>query len=162
MPQLDFSTFMPQLVWLAITFTLLYLILTRIALPRIGGAIEQRQDKIADDLDRARTLKDETDKAIASYEQALAEARAKAHAIAQETRDRLAGEIEKEQARVEAQIADKVAAAEKQIARARQKAMSSVGEIALDVAGDIVAGLTGAKATRASLSGAVKQAMGEK
>ncbi|HHI81664.1 MAG TPA: F0F1 ATP synthase subunit B', partial [Rhizobiales bacterium] len=44
MPQLDTSTFMPQLVWLAITFFVLYVIMTRLALPRIGGAIEQRQD----------------------------------------------------------------------------------------------------------------------
>jgi len=94
MPQLDFSTFAPQLVWLAITFAVLYFIIAKFALPRIGGTIEQRSDKIANDLDRAQSLKDDVDKAIASYEQALAEAKSKAHAIAQETREKLGAEIE--------------------------------------------------------------------
>ena len=159
MPQLDTSTFMPQLVWLAITFFVLYVIMTRLALPRIGGAIEQRQDKIAGDLDMARTLKEDTDKAIAAYEQALAEARGKAHAIAQETRDKLAREIEAERSRVEAEIAEKTAAAEKKIAAARQLALDGVSTIASDVAGEIVTGLTGTKVSKTALGNAVNRVM---
>ena len=123
MPQLDFSTFAPQLVWLAITFAVLYFIIAKFALPRIGGTIEQRSDKIANDLDRAQSLKDDVDKAIASYEQALAEAKSKAHAIAQETREKLGAEIEAERQRVDALISDKVTEAEAAIAKAKTKAM---------------------------------------
>ena len=100
MPQMDFSTFSPQLIWLAITFIGLYLLMSRVALPKIGGVIEQRQSKIADDIDAAQSLKNDTDKAIAAYEQALAEARAKAHAIAQETRDKLNAEVDAERQRL--------------------------------------------------------------
>ena len=158
MPQLDFSTFAPQLVWLAITFAVLYFIIAKFALPRIGGTIEQRSDKIANDLDRAQSLKDDVDKAIASYEQALAEAKSKAHAIAQETREKLGAEIEAERQRVDALISDKVTEAEAAIAKAKTKAMGSVNKIATDLAGEIVTDLTGAKASDAAVSKAVENA----
>jgi len=158
MPQLDFSTFAPQLVWLAITFAVLYFIIAKFALPRIGGTIEQRSDKIANDLDRAQSLKDDVDKAIASYEQALAEAKSKAHAIAQETREKLGAEIEAERQRVDALISDKVSEAEAAIAKAKTRAMGSVNKIAADLAGEIVADLTGVKASDVAVSKAVENA----
>ena len=155
MPQLDFSTFASQLVWLTITFGFLYFVVAKFALPRIGGTIEQRADKIANDLDRAQSLKDDVDKAIASYEQALAEAKSKAHTIAQETRQKLGAEIEAERQRVDAQIAEKVTDAEKAINKAKTKAMGNVNKIASDLAGEIVADLTGKKASAAAVSKAV-------
>ena len=158
MPQLDFSTFSSQLVWLAITFTALYILIARVALPRIGGTIEQRSDKIASDLDRAQSMKDDVDKAIASYEAALADAKSKAHAIAQETREKLSAEIEAERARVDEEIAVKIADAEKTITAMKTKAMGEVGKIASDLAGEIVSDLTGTKATAAAASKAVAAA----
>ncbi len=157
MPQLDFSTFTPQLIWLAITFIGLYFLMSRVALPRIGGVIEQRQSKIADDLDAAQSLKNETDKAIAAYEQALAEARAKAHAIAQENRDKLNAEVEVERAKVDAEIAAKVEKAEDAINATKTAALKDVRRIAGDVAGDIVAQLTGAKVTTAAVTRAIER-----
>jgi len=158
MPQLDFSTFSSQLIWLAITFTALYILIARVALPRIGGTIEQRSDKIASDLDRAQAMKDDVDKAIASYEAALADAKSKAHAIAQETRDKLGAEIEAERARVDEEIAAKIADAETAITAMKTKAMGEVSKIASDLAGEIVSDLTGTKATAASVSKAVASA----
>ena len=161
MPQLNPSTFSPQLVWLAITFIGLYFLMSRAALPRIGGVIEQRRSKIADDLDAAQSLKNETDKAIAAYEQALADARAKAHSIIQETRDKLNEEIEAERSKVDAEIAEKLSAAEAAIAESKAQAMKDVRTIAGDVAGDIVSQLTGAKIAKATVTKAVAKAAGE-
>ena len=158
MPQLDFSTFSPQLIWLAITFIGLYLLMSRVALPKIGGVIEQRQSKIADDLDTAQSLKNDTEKAIAAYEQALAEARAKAHTIAQETRDKLNAEVEAERAKVDAEIADKVSQAETAINKMKADALKDVTRIAGDVAGDIVGQLTGAKVSKAAVTKAIEKA----
>ena len=89
LPQLNVADFAPQLIWLALTFGLLYLIMSRVALPRIGEVIEERSQRIQRDLDEAERLKGETEKALGAYEQALAEARAKAQGIAKETRDKL-------------------------------------------------------------------------
>lgn len=161
MPQLDFSTFAPQLVWLAITFTILYIVINKFALPRIGGTIEQRSGKIASDLDRAQGLKEDTEKAIASYEKALAEAKAKAHAIGQETREKLSAEVEAERLQADAMIAEKVAAAEKTIAATKTRAMGEVNKIATDLASEIVSDLTGSKLSATAVAKAVSDAAGK-
>jgi F-type H+-transporting ATPase subunit b len=142
-PPLDTSTFASQFFWLAITFALLYYLMSRIALPRIGEVIEERRGRIQRDLDEAARLKDETAKALASYEQALSDARGKAQAIAGETRDRLTAEVDKERGRVEGQIASKMADTEKRILETKTAALSRVNEIVTDTAGAIVTKLIG-------------------
>ena len=93
MPQLNPLDWAPQLIWLVITFGVLYLLMKRVALPKIGSVIEMRQGRIAGDLEEADKLRRETQEAIAAYEQALAEAKARAHAIAQEARNKLKDEV---------------------------------------------------------------------
>ncbi|KAB2919520.1 MAG: F0F1 ATP synthase subunit B [Hyphomicrobiaceae bacterium] len=147
-PPLDPGTFAPQLIWLALTFGLLYLILSRVALPRVGEVIEERSDRIKRDLGQAEKLKEETEQALAAYEQALAEARGKANAIAKSMRDNLTAEVDKERAKVEALIAQKLTEAEARIAQTKSKALASVNDIATDIAGAIVTKLTGAEVSK--------------
>src|SRR5439155_105097 len=97
-PPLDPGTFAPQLVWLALSLGLLYLLLKRVALPRVGEVIEERADRIKRDLEQAEKLKAETEAALANYEQALGEARTKANAMAKGMRDKLTAEVGKERA----------------------------------------------------------------
>lgn len=143
MPQLEFHTFVPQLVWLAITFGFLYLMMARVALPRIANVLEERRDRIADDLDQAEQFKRQTDEAIAAYEKALADARANAHEIAQATRDKLNEETERQRKSIEARLAEKIAAAEKQIAATKEKALGNVRAVAIEVADAVVTELLG-------------------
>ena len=154
MPQLAFETFVPQLVWLVITFGFLYLMMARVALPRIATVLEERRDRIADDLDQAEQFKLQTDDAIAAYEKALADARANAHEIAQATRDRLHEETERQRQSIEARLAEKIAAAEKQIAATKEKALGNVRAVAIDVAEAVVTELLGS-ADRAAAERAV-------
>ncbi len=158
---LDSGTFVPQLVWLALTFGLLYLLLKRFALPRVGEVIEERQERIKRDLERAEKLKVETEQALANYEQALAEARAKANAIAKDVRDRLAGEVDKERAAVDAQIARKVADAEARIAQSKAKAMASVADIAAETASAVVGKLLGKEVSKDEIQRALVQRAAE-
>ena len=139
MPQLDFATFAPQLVWLTIVFGVLYLVRARVALPRIATVIEERRDRIADDLDTATQLKRNTEDAITSYETALQDARAKAHAIAQETRDRLSAETDARRAELEGQLNARIKEADARIKTTKDKALSNVRDVAVDVA-DAIAG----------------------
>jgi F-type H+-transporting ATPase subunit b len=154
-PPLDPATFVPQLVWLAIAFGLLYLLLSRVALPRVGEVIEERADRIRRDLDQAEKLKAETAGALAAYEQALAEARSKAGGIIKTMRDGLTAEVDKERARVEAQIAQKVAEAEARIEQTKSRALASVNDIATETAGAIVKKLIDADVSKDELQKAL-------
>lgn len=142
-PPFDTHTFAPQLVWLAIIFGALYWVLSRVALPRIGSVIEERRDRIQRDLAEAERMKAETDAALKAYEQAMAEARGKAQGIARDTRETLAADIDRERQRVDAEIATKIAATEKQIADTKARALASVNDIAVDTASAIVQRLIG-------------------
>lgn len=159
MPQLELHDFAPQLIWLAISFIALYVVMARVALPRIATVIEERRDRIASDLDQAEQLKRNTDEAIAAYEEALAKARTRALAIAQETREALAGEVEAEKTQAEEQIAEKMAEAEKRIADAKTAALKSVNKVAADAAETIVNELIGGKLTKAEVNKAVAKAL---
>lgn len=159
MPQLAFETFVPQLVWLAIVFAVLYVLMSRIALPRIASVIEGRRDRIASDLDEAARSKRQTDEAIAAYERALKEARDKAHAIAQETRDKLAAETERQKLDIEAKLAEKIGQAEAAIAATKASALANVRTVAVDVAAAIVGRLLGEDADKATTERAVDAAL---
>jgi F-type H+-transporting ATPase subunit b len=160
-PPLDAGTFVPQLVWLALTLGLLYLLLRRVVLPRVGEAIEERADRIKRDLEQAEKLKGETEDALATYEQALAEARAKSNAMAKSMRDKLTAEVDKERAKVDAAIAAKLSEAERRIADTKSKALHSVGDIAGDVAGAIVARLIGKEVSKDEVKKALVQRAAE-
>jgi F-type H+-transporting ATPase subunit b len=142
-PPFDPGTFAPQLVWLALTFGLLYLLLSRVALPRIGEVLDERRDRIQRDLAEAERLKVETDAALKGYEQALSDARGKAQGLAKTTRDTLHAEVEAERHRVEHDLAAKVAETETRIAETKDRALAGVQDIAVDTAGAIVSKLIG-------------------
>jgi F-type H+-transporting ATPase subunit b len=154
-PPFDPSTYASQLVSLAIAFAALYLIVSRIALPRVGAVIDARQNKIEGDLAEAQKLKDESEAALKAYESDLATARSKAQAIGAETRDRLNAASEAERKTLEDKLAARLADAEKTIAATRATAMSNVRGIAADAAGAIVQRLTGAAPDGKAVASAV-------
>ncbi|WP_041375605.1 F0F1 ATP synthase subunit B [Polymorphum gilvum] len=158
-PPFDASTFASQLLWLAITFGLFYWIMKNVALPRIAGILEDRRDRIAGDLAEADRLKRDTDEAIAAYEQALAEARAKARGIAHDTREKLKAENDARREKAEAGIATKLSEAEARIASIKTEALAQVGEIATETSSALVEALIGKTPTKTDLNKAVKAAM---
>jgi F-type H+-transporting ATPase subunit b len=143
-PPFQKDTFASQLVSLAIAFVALYLIVSRIALPRVGSLLDERQNAIDGDLAEAERLKNESDGALKAYESELAAARSRAQAIGAETRERLNAASEAERKTLEGQLAQRLAEAEKTIAATRATAMSNVRGIAADAAAAIVQRLTGA------------------
>jgi F-type H+-transporting ATPase subunit b len=157
-PPFDSSTFPSQLLWLAITFGLFYLFLKKVVLPRVGGILEVRRDRIAQDLDQAARMKGEADAAVAAYEQELAEARAKSNAIAQQARDKAKADADAERSTVEAALENKLAEAETHIASIKTSAMKEVGTIAEQTAAAIVQELVGAKVDKADVAAAVTAA----
>lgn len=142
-PPFQSEHFPSQVLWLTVTFILLYVLMSRIALPRIGAIFAERSKRIADDLAAAQRSKEQSEAANAAYQKALADARGRAQAIAAETRERQAAEAETANKRLESQLHEKLAAAERSIATTRASAMGNVGSIAAETAAAIVERLIG-------------------
>jgi len=159
-PPFDSSTYPSQILWLAITFGLLYVFLKKVVLPRLGGIIEVRRDRIAQDLDQAARMKEEADAAVAAYEQELAEARASANVIGQKARDEARAEAEAERKRVEGELDGKLAKSEQHIAAIKAKALGEVDTIAEDTAAAIIRQLVGGTVDKAAIAAAVKATKG--
>ncbi len=153
-PPFNPEHFASQLLWLAIAFGLLYWMISKIAAPRIGGILEARRERIQADLTEAERARAETDAAIAAYEQSLAEAKAKASAIATETRERVAKELDARRKGVEEELHGKLAAAETEISAIKTKALGDVDAIATETAEAIVTMLIG-KSSREEAAAAV-------
>ena len=154
-PPFESQTFASQLVWLAIAFVLLYVLMAKLALPRVASIIEGRQKRIADDIGEAGRLKTQSDEAVAAYEKALADARARAQTIANETRDSQAAAAEARRKTLEDELNGKLAEAEKTIATTKQAAMSNVRRIAEDATRAIVERLIGAAPSEKAVADAV-------
>ena len=158
-PPFQKDTFASQLVSLLIAFVALYLIVSKIALPRVGGVLDARQNAIDGDLSEAQKLKDASDEALKAYEAELASARSRAQAISAETRDRLNAASEAERKTLEERLSLKLAEAEKTIASTREAAMSNVRGIAADAAAAIVQRLTGFVPDGKSVDSAVEASL---
>jgi F-type H+-transporting ATPase subunit b len=160
-PPFQSQNFPSQLFWLALTFVLLYALMSKVALPRIGAILEDRSKRIADDLAAARQFKERSDAAHEAYEKSLADARTRAQSIANAMREQQAAEAEGINRRLESQLHDKLAAAEQSIGATRTAAMANVGSIAADTASAIVERLVGQSPPAADVATAVGEALKE-
>jgi len=158
-PPFNSATFASQLLWLAITFAVLYWLLKSVAIPRIGGILKARAERIAADLEQAQQAKSQSEAAVADYEKALATARANANAIAAKARDEAKAAADAERAATEAELNKKIAASEASIGAIKQRALSEVGGIAGETAAAIVNALLGADVAEGAVKSAVADVM---
>lgn len=160
MPQLDFTTYVPQIIWLVITFVAMFLVMWKICVPKIGGALEARQKKIEQNLERAAELKAEAEAAIESYEKALAEARASAHDEIVKVQADLKAKQDAEEAKLSESLQARIKEGEAAIDKALQDALSGLDAMAADVATAACERLTGeapdAKAVEKAVADAAK------
>ncbi len=162
MPQFDPAYFATQLFWLAITFVALYLLMSRVALPKIGAVLEERQRKIEENLDKAAQLKAEAEAAVASYEHALAASRERARSVLHETNEKLAAEAEVRTRELNAKLGEQIKAGEARIAAAKESALANVRNVAAEVAAACVSRIAGVTVDKAKVEAAVAVALGEK
>lgn len=144
MPQLDFTTFPNQIFWLVVTLLVIYFVLSRIALPRIGGVLAERKGMITNDLAAAEELKLSAVSAEKAYNDALVRARGEATMIVNEAKADIQKDLAKAIAQADIQIAAKSAESEKRIGEIRAGALDAIAEVAKDTAQELVAALGGA------------------
>ena len=157
-PPFDPTYFASQLFWLAISFFVLYVLLSRFVLPRIGGAIEERRDRIADDLDTAAQLKAQADETVRAYEKSLADARAKAHSVAAEAKAAADAEIADAIRKADAELEAQMAESEDRIRASRDAALGEVRTIAAGAAVVAVEHLAGLEVSESDAAKAVDAA----
>lgn len=141
MPQLNFDTFPNQIFWLVLSLIVVYFIVSKVILPRIGGVLEERHSVISDYIAQAADFKKQAEQAEADYETALNEARTEAQAIAAEAKAEIQKELDKAVAKADAEIAAKTAESEKAISAIRESATENVREVATATTREIVAAL---------------------
>lgn len=154
MPQLDFSTWGNQIFWLIVTLVVIYMVLSRVALPRIAGILAERQGTITNDIAAAEDLKAKAQEAEAAYDKALADARAEAHRIVAEAKAEIQSDLDAAIAKADAEIAAKAAESEKAIGEIRAGAAQAVDQVAKETAQEIVAAM-GGSADAAAVTAAV-------
>lgn len=142
-PPFRVETFPSQLFWLAITFGFLFVVLWRIVGPRVSGVLAERKQRIAGDLGAAEKHRRDAEAASAAYQAALATARARAQAVADENRKRIASAVDDAKAKADAEARKAVGAAEARIASLQAEAKNNVSVAAQDAAVEIVSRLTG-------------------
>lgn len=157
-PPFDAANFAPQIIWLALTFGALYLLMSRIALPRVEGILKDRHAHISSDIAKAIEMQKQADAAGAAYEKKLAEAKARAQVTAQQTHARLAAESQAERKALENSLGARLAAAEAEIAATKTQAMANVEAIAREAAAAIIEHITGWEADAEEIAKAVAAA----
>ena len=158
MPQLDFSSFGNQIFWLVVTLVVIYVILTRVALPRIADVLAERRESISNDIAAAEDLKLKAVEAEEAYNKALADARVEAGNIVDAAKAEMKAELASAIAKADGEIAEKVAEGEKTIQEIRSNALESVEEVAKSTASALI-GALGGKDDAKSVDKAVSREM---
>jgi F-type H+-transporting ATPase subunit b len=161
MPQFDPAVWMPQLIWLAITFLALYLLMSKVALPRVSEVLEEREERINESLRKAERLKLNAEDAIASYEKTVADVRANAAEVLREAREEAAVESAKQNAELGERLAAEVRAAEERINHAREVAITGLRDVAISVSGAALERLIGQGVDERTLTSAVDAVLRE-
>lgn len=160
MPQLDATTYLPQLFWLAVTFAALLLLMSLVAMPQLGKALDARRARVDDDLARAAEMKSEAEAVMAAYQRTLAAARNEAQTALRETIDRLASEAAERQRQLAVALAQEIQAAEHRIAEAKARALADIRGVAVEIASLTATKLTGSPADARQVERAVDAVLG--
>ena len=161
MPQLDISAFSPQIIWLIITFLLLYVLMAKVALPRIGNILEQRQARIDDNLDMAQSLKNESNIDAESYDHTIAEAREQARKSIQEITKEMSIEASRQQDELSKRLLKELKSAEEQIKDAKTLAVKNIHKSAASLTSKTVKILIGEKPTEKAIDESISSAIYE-
>ena len=158
MPQLDPSVFSPQLIWLAISFLVLYILMARVALPKVARVLKERETRIEGNIEKAEMLREQAEEALKAYEHAIAKAKAEAQAILQKGLQEIALETQNRESAFQQKMKAESDAAEAKISAAKNQAMAGIKDLAAELAQDIAEKLTGAMTDSKQASEAVAKA----
>lgn len=161
MPQLNPAVWMPQIIWMVITFCLLWFLVHRLVLPRLSQVLDDREFRINDSLRKAEALKRDAEDAVAAYERMMADARSKARDTVRAVRERSAQQAAERHGQLTERLNKEIEAAEARIAQARDEALAGIRDIAVSISEATVEKLIGAKIDSRTLAAAVDHSLRE-
>jgi F-type H+-transporting ATPase subunit b len=156
MPQFNPEWYVSQIFWLIVTFVVLYLLMSRIALPRVAQILQERREKVSDDLAKAERLKSEAQEIYDSYESSLREAREQAQKVMREAREEIDQDHAKRHAEYTRELNQQIADAEGRIEAAKQEALQSLQSVAAEIAQAATGKLVGAQVEKERAEAAVR------
>ena len=142
MPQLDFSTFLPQIFWLFISLSFLYIILSRYALPRVSDVIEERKDIIAQDIDSAKEYSEESEKAIEELNLKLSEAKTSSQNLINKSIQDIKEDSEIKKSSLIKEINNEISEAEGEIKEKKETALAEISSISESLAIEMLESLS--------------------
>lgn len=159
MPQMDVTTYTSQIVWLVITFAVLFFVMSKVIVPKISATLEARKKRLDDNIDQAAEFKKQAEAAIEAYDKKLAAARDQAHAAIAEVRDAAAAERTAREAELGKALAARISEAEATIAKAKDDAIANLRDTAVDVAQAVAERISGEAPDPAKVGQAVDNAL---
>lgn len=170
LPQLDLATYSSQVFWLIVSFVVLYFLVAKLAMPRIAEVLEERQERIEDDLDKAETLKKEAYQVRIEYEKALSAAREKAQDATRHAQEEIAKRSAEAESAAQVKVTVMLEEAEKRIAASKTGAEGKPGDpisslersVAQEVVANAVQKLIGVDVTAADIDAAIAATLEER
>ena len=156
MPQLDPTYWASQAFWLILVFTILYLSIAKFYLPKIKNNLDNRENKIKEDLDAANKFKDVSESKLKEYEKILENSKKEVIKILLESKSKLDKDIQTKKSNMEKEIENEISKAQEEITELKKNSISDIQNISKDIASNIIENISGDKLNESSIKAAVE------
>ena len=156
MPQLDPKYWASQTFWLILVFTILYISIAKFYLPKIKGNLDNRENKIKDDLDAANNFKEMSELKLKEYEKILENSKKEVIKLHLESKNKLDKDIKEKKSIMEKEIENEITRAQKEITELKKNSISDIQNISKDIASNIIENISGEKLNESSIKAAIE------
>ena len=156
MPQLNPEFWISQIVWLVITFGILFFVLSKFILPKISNNLETRKSQILENIESAEKQREESEKKLKEFDKIIVESKNKAKNLFNDARQKVLDDVNKKKAALEKIIDDEINAAEQEIDQLKKSSHEKITKIAIETSSDLVKKLIGEEVNNSSISAIVE------
>ena len=156
MPQLNPEFWISQIFWLIITFGILFIVLTKVILPKISDNLETRKSQILENIETADKQKEESQKKIDEYEKIILDSKLKAKSYFNEAREKILDDINKKRAALEKDLDEEIGEVEKELSDLKNKSGEKINKIAAETSAELIKELIGEEVNSSSIAAIVE------
>ena len=157
MPQLNPEFWVSQIVWLVLTFGILYIVLSKLILPKISNNLESRKSQILENIETAETQREESEKKLKEFEKIILESKLEARNYFNEARQKILEDINNKRVALEKDIDDEISAVEQEVNNLKITSSEKIKKIAIETSSELIKQLIGEEANNSSISAIVEE-----